>query len=304
MKNLRSIVAGTDFSEAAESALAEAFRIAAWDRTELTVVYVVDAQVVEETLDQVDVEKSSLLESAERKLKEQVLAIVGDGYPYVAEVRLGHPFEELLGVCQEKNADLLVLGAQGSSRDEKRVGVLATSCVRKAPLPVLLIRSAQAQPFGRVVACIGSNETSRDLLLRAWEIAEQDGAELIALSVVRPAVSSLGETGLGLLEVDMPPGRDDYQRTLALRRLEDLVDDVREERGFRSRVKTAAVLDPRPDTAIINYLKKHDADLAVMGTVGRTGWRRLLMGTTAEHVVQKASSSVLAIKPDNFEFHP
>lgn len=54
-----------------------------------------------------------------------------------------------------------------------------------------------------------------------------------------------------------------------------------------------------PVEQIVNYAKKHDIDLIVMGTHGRTGLNRVLMGSVAEGVVRKAECPVLAIKTDS-----
>jgi nucleotide-binding universal stress UspA family protein len=51
-----------------------------------------------------------------------------------------------------------------------------------------------------------------------------------------------------------------------------------------------------PADAIIQAAEKEDADLIVMGTHGRTGLTRLLMGSVAEAVVRKAKCPVLTIK--------
>ncbi|MEL7499487.1 MAG: universal stress protein [Planctomycetota bacterium] len=47
---------------------------------------------------------------------------------------------------------------------------------------------------------------------------------------------------------------------------------------------------------IIRYANENDIDLIVMGTHGRTGFRRVLMGSVAEAVVRKADCPVLAVK--------
>ena len=51
-----------------------------------------------------------------------------------------------------------------------------------------------------------------------------------------------------------------------------------------------------PATEIIGLAKEHQSDLIVMGTHGRTGLGRLLMGSVAEQVVRKAHCPVLTIK--------
>ena len=56
------------------------------------------------------------------------------------------------------------------------------------------------------------------------------------------------------------------------------------------------VLTGGASEAIVEYAKENEIDIIVMGTHGRTGLGRLLMGSVAEEVVRRASCPVLAIK--------
>ena len=53
---------------------------------------------------------------------------------------------------------------------------------------------------------------------------------------------------------------------------------------------------------IIDYARKHDVDLIVMATHGRTGLAHALLGSVAEKVVRKAPCPVLTIKPPSMTF--
>jgi universal stress protein A len=54
--------------------------------------------------------------------------------------------------------------------------------------------------------------------------------------------------------------------------------------------------------AIVDYAKEVHADIIVVGTHGRTGVSRLLMGSVAEHVVRTAPCPVLVVRPREHEF--
>jgi len=56
------------------------------------------------------------------------------------------------------------------------------------------------------------------------------------------------------------------------------------------------LLDGDPAAEIVGYAKEAGIDLIVMGTHGRTGVERLLMGSVAEKVLRDASCSVLVVK--------
>ena len=53
-----------------------------------------------------------------------------------------------------------------------------------------------------------------------------------------------------------------------------------------------------PTERIVHYANENDVDLIVVGTHGRTGLRRVLMGSVAEAVVRNANCPVLAIKAE------
>ena len=68
------------------------------------------------------------------------------------------------------------------------------------------------------------------------------------------------------------------------------------------RVKDAAIelVKGEPEDVISRYVEDHGIDLVVMGTVARTGIAGLLIGNTAERVLQRLRVSVLATKPAGF----
>lgn len=55
-----------------------------------------------------------------------------------------------------------------------------------------------------------------------------------------------------------------------------------------------------PADVIADLAKTGRVDLIVMGTVARTGIPGLLIGNTAETILQRVDCSVLAVKPDGF----
>ena len=59
---------------------------------------------------------------------------------------------------------------------------------------------------------------------------------------------------------------------------------------------TAVSLEGAPSHEIIRYAEREQADLIVLGTHGRSGLKRLLLGSVAEHVVRKAPCAVLTVR--------
>jgi nucleotide-binding universal stress UspA family protein len=59
----------------------------------------------------------------------------------------------------------------------------------------------------------------------------------------------------------------------------------------------AVVVDGQPDVEIVRVAAEHHAQMIVMGTQGRTGLDRLLLGSVAERVVRTAPCPVLTVRP-------
>jgi nucleotide-binding universal stress UspA family protein len=62
-----------------------------------------------------------------------------------------------------------------------------------------------------------------------------------------------------------------------------------------------AVATGTPHTEILEYADEHDVDLVVMGTHGRTGVERHLLGSVTEKVVRMADAPVVTVRADEEE---
>jgi len=60
------------------------------------------------------------------------------------------------------------------------------------------------------------------------------------------------------------------------------------------------VLEGLPEQVIPELAEELDAELVVLGTIGRTGFSAALLGNTAEHVIESINCDLLAVKPEGF----
>ena len=70
-------------------------------------------------------------------------------------------------------------------------------------------------------------------------------------------------------------------------------EEILRERGVDVE---ARLVDGSPSREIVRYAEREDCDLIVMGTHGRGGIDRLLLGSVAEHVVRSSSVPVLTVR--------
>lgn len=120
---------------------------------------------------------------------------------------------------------------------------------------------------------------SNQAYFHAISLAEKHGASLTILYVHVPGVSSPSEAD------GSPPDKGYW---------EEMLEQIRPvDPGIRVR---HVLLEGDPATEIVRFAQDAGMDLIVMGTHGRTGLERLLMGSVAEKVMRESPCSVLVVK--------
>ncbi|MFB6141085.1 MAG: universal stress protein [Halosimplex sp.] len=79
---------------------------------------------------------------------------------------------------------------------------------------------------------------------------------------------------------------------------EHAIDDLRARARDRGVEVTAAIRQGLPRDEILAYVDEHDIDLIVMGTHGRSGIQRYVLGSTTEQVLRRAPVPVLSVRSD------
>ncbi|MBE2283760.1 MAG: universal stress protein [Prosthecobacter sp.] len=297
MKHLHHIIAAIDFTPSCRNALREAVRRASLDGAAVTAVHVMDEFLVHELKKALVTDQAAVRADWLERLKKFVAeSDVGDA-AVSAEVRIGHPFVELVEACRAHTADLLVMGAKGSKNEPHRIGAIAAKCVRKAPVDVLVVREDAQGPFKKIVTCVDFSENSAKAVQYALHVARQDGGAVDCLHVYQSALAmSLDYGGFA----PSLPGTIDPEAVDNWRKDLDgfLAPLIRDSGG----VQVNALIKERVNIreAILDHVAETHATLVVLGTRGKTGLREMLIGTTAEKIVQNAPCSILAIKPDGF----
>jgi len=133
-----------------------------------------------------------------------------------------------------------------------------------------------------VLCATDFSESSAFAFRLASALARDYGARLVVLHVVPSPMGAYGE-GIYL------PVPEDY--------LNELHDKLLQLQPHDTRVVTEHRLEVgEPVPTILQVAAESRAEVIVLGTHGRTGFGRLLMGSVAEQIVRKASCPVLTVK--------
>jgi len=223
---------------------------------------------------------------------ESMLAGVIDSLPAdrSAEqvVRYGRPVHELPAVADEKDVDHIAMGSWGRDGAKRLLlGSVAETVVRRASVPVTVLRQSptiDSDSQARILVAFDGSDPAKAALSYAAERYPE--AAITAVYAVYPP-REVTEP-----EADAPGAIENWA---------DHLDDHTEEV-----IQTAETLVEEPistDTVggdpasvIVRYAEEHDADHIVMGSHGRDGLSRLIMGSVAETVVRRAPTSVTVVR--------
>ncbi len=203
----------------------------------------------------------------------------------------GEPDQVIANAAAREGVDLIAMSTHGRGGLSRLVlGSVAESVVRKAPVPVLLVRGALVWDrggLGRIVVPLDGSERSEAVLPVVERLADPFHLAIDLLHVIEPpVVAAVAEVSGRLVE------------TLALRWTEaeaylGKVGHPLEAKGLRV---GHAVREGPAVEVIQQHAKDAGAGLIAMSTHGRSGLGRLLLGSVAERVLRTADVPVLLWK--------
>lgn len=224
-------------------------------------------------------------------------------------VLVGRAFSEIILDVIENRRDLVVKPVEPRKPGYKLFAGTDSKLLRKCPCPVLLIRAKGSDRFRSIVAAIDIEpENSENVPLNnkilkiASFVVSRESAEFhIVHAWVLQHENYLrsSRTGLSTAEVDLIVQAEGAKRGEIISAWIDAncADPFNEAKHMCPQVH----LGNGPARAEIpKCLREVNADLIVMGTVGRTGVPGLFIGNTAEDILNQIDCSVLAIKPAGF----
>jgi nucleotide-binding universal stress UspA family protein len=202
----------------------------------------------------------------------------------------GTPQALILTLAEEWFADLIIVGSHGqTSAADVLLGSVSDSIIRHAHCPVLIVRSSKHT--GHILAGTDFSDPALPALRAAADEAKRVGGQLTVIHSLDLLWTPMAYPSMAFGGVPFTISSDQIQelKTIATQRLEETLKllDI---------IGDALVTQGPAGTALIEIASERKADLVVVGTVGRTGLRRALLGSVAETVVRGAPCSVLIVR--------
>jgi len=213
------------------------------------------------------------------------------------DVRWGRPAIELVHEAATGSHDLLVM------EDDLPRGIRAAtqSVVRHCPTPVWVVKDAPHAPPPRVLAAIdpigaGPGAFDRRVLETASGTAEALGAELYVVHAWQALHDEFAWLPLDVRRMSESEEFIEETRARHAHAMESVV------RSVLPRLPAANqwLVEGPPAPAVLDAASEIGADLLVIGTARSALYARVLIGKTAETILENVTVSVLAVKPNGF----
>lgn len=136
----------------------------------------------------------------------------------------------------------------------------------------------------RVLVPFNESDPATAALEEALE--EHPDGEIVALHVIDPGTTGHGMEGAAA--DDLSGRRHDEAR--------ELFADVEERAERRGVAVTTAIEEGKPAGTIVEYAEENDVDRIVIGSHGRSGVSRILLGSVAENVVKESPVTVTVVR--------
>ena len=208
------------------------------------------------------------------------------------EVRIGSTAKAIVERAQDIGASTIVLSMAHAPDD------LATAkrVIRLSPVPVWVMRPTRAKAR-RILAAVNPEVDELDLNLAIMTEAERLAKQLNASLVLMTAWELYGEQTTrrtAFLKAPAPQFHDlfDLREQISMKGLKELAAASSDSSAWTLHLEKGP-----PAPSILRAAHEHRSNLLVLGTVGRSGLSGLLMGNTAEYVLDGARCSVYAIRP-------
>jgi nucleotide-binding universal stress UspA family protein len=287
-----SILVPTDGSEGARAATRHAMNLATAFDSEVHLLSVVNPSIYSSDLADMDFpagEHRKALEEHATEAVEALEALLDErDLTYRTAIEEGVPYEAIPAYAEDHAIDLLSMGTHGRTGfDRLLVGSVTERVVRTSSVPVLTSRfEPEKAGYDDILLPTDGSEAASAAIEHAIALAERYDATIHALSVVDLSALAGSYDGAAVPGViEALEGGSEQTVSEVAERCERQDVDVRTE-----------VTQGTPYRAIGAYVEDHDVDLVTMGTHGRTGLGRYLLGSVTERVVRTSSVPVLTVR--------
>jgi nucleotide-binding universal stress UspA family protein len=299
LKKIETVLIGTSLTEASDEVVRTGLKVARAARARVVLAHAYSPHTAYGGAPFVPEVAMGEVMEAERQAIRRLMTNQADRIGLKAEEMAGMLLEPgpahqmVMEAARRKGVDLIVVGATESPRLSKLFGSTADRVVRKATCPVLVVRRELSIPPARVLLPVDlsflSAEAFREGLnvvgALSWDVAPSTNLpELEAFYVVT-------ELDRRLFATEQAPEQAEQHSREEIRRF-------LERHAADSPLKVAPrVASGYVEDEILLRIREWEPALVIVGTHGRSGFERFMLGSVATRVIRDGGANVLVVPP-------
>ena len=314
MNRFKNILYVSEDSVVQDAAIARAVSLANNNQAELTVISVME-EIPEGIGIPDDVSLSTDLQTLIQTEHYKSLELLVEPYKHQLNIKLealvGKRFIEVIRAVLRNDYDLVIKAAENPNWIDRLFGSDDMHLLRKCPCPVWFMKPGEKTNYKCIVAAVEfdpvnlntvDDDLNKKILSLSSSLALSDFANLhLAHAWDAPEAGFVSLWADNPAEAEINVTEDEHIRhqrgmDLIYQNLHRQMD----EDAFKFISPHVHLLKGLAAKEIPILVNKLDADLVVMGTVARTGVPGLIIGNTAEAILDQLKCSVLAVKPTEF----
>jgi nucleotide-binding universal stress UspA family protein len=270
---MEKLLLASDGSEFSEGAIREAINLAKTCGSKLYVISVAEEPDIREFAESYPLVATEKLELAVRQHLESLkeMAEKEGVVCEITESRGPRPYKYIIDEAAKNNVEMIIMGRHGRTGITRiMMGSVTANVIGDAPCKVMVVPRFARINFEKILIPTDGSIFSELATREAISIAKRVGSSLIGLSVYkRDENSKLAETSVGM------------------------VKEVAKKENIKVETLT---LKGEPYKVIVDTVEKKKAGLIVVGSHGRSGMERLLMGSVTERVIGHAGCPILVVR--------
>ncbi len=282
MKLLEKILLAHDFSKSSDNVVATAVGLAQVFHSEILLIHVLPDDINDEKV------KSLLGETATEKLEETGRLIKDKGVEVKKTMlKFGSSYEIIPEVAEKERVNLILIGSGETLAGETfKLGTNAHRIIQRSEQPVYVVKEGSFEMKKRILCPVDFSSNSKRALNNAVTMSRRFEAELFIVNVMELSLVKwfVGEKGA---EADQALRREQQQE-----RLDRFLEDV----NLVGLTCHQEIRVGEASEEILKAISENDIDLLLMGTAGKTGLSRLVIGSVTEKVTREVPCSFVTLK--------
>jgi len=267
---LEKLLLATDGSEQSEGAVRETINLAKICSSKIYAISVIEANA------EFMASAPGFFEKYEKQIRQHLESVKAMASKENIDCEIivhegEEPFRYIVDEAAGKQVEMILMGRYGrTGLDRLLMGSVTAKTIGHSPRNVMVIPRDAKISYKKILVSTDGSKYSDAAALEAISIAKRCGSELIVLSV------AARDTNLAV-------AKESVER----------VRQIAEKEGIKVESLTLSGI---PYEVIVSTADQKSADLTVVGSHGRTGVKRLLMGSVTERVIGHSKSAVLVVK--------